>query len=232
MAAIRAIFFDMDDTVVDDSGSFELSIQRICNDFPHFEFRRLFSAYEGRSVPFWPSGDLRQMRIDLWRKALADSGYDPSLAEAVLESYMRHRTETCTALEGAQETLAALQGRYRLAAITNGGRDMQEPRLQITGLAGYFDVLVCASDVDAGKPDPRIFEHALQFLGLDAASTWHVGDSLSSDVAGALAAGMTAVWLNGTGRTPEEGRPEPHHEIAAVTELPRLLARAAAGNPA
>jgi putative hydrolase of the HAD superfamily len=224
MSAIKAILFDMDDTLIDDTGSFRLSMQRLCGEFePRFDFERLSAAYDGRSVPFWPAGDLREMRLQLWRKALDDCGYEPSLAEAVLESYIRHRTATCAAIDGTSRVLESLRGSYHLGVVTNGGRDLQQPRLEATGLAGYFDAMVCSSDIDAGKPDARIFEHALRALGIEAGEAWHIGDGLASDVGGALGAGLTAVWFNAKGRQREAHHPTPSHEITSLDEVWALL---------
>ena len=221
---VQAIFFDLDDTLVDDAASYRLSIERLCQDFaPTFDHERLRTAYDMLSSDFWPAGDLTAFREALWRRALERCGYDTSLAPAVRESYLRHRVESTQALPGVVEVLDALAGRYRLAVITNGGGDIQPQRLQHLGLDRYFELILASTDVNAGKPDPAIFEHALARLNLDAAATWHVGDSLSSDVAGALNAGLTAVWLNRHARERDATHPTPHHEITSLTELLELL---------
>ena len=112
---------------------------------------------------------------------------------------------------------------YRLAVITNGGSDIQSRRLAFSGLDRHVDALVTSSDVNIGKPDARIFDHALQRLGVSAEEAWMVGDSLESDVGGALNAGMTGVWFNPEGAARKPAQPEAHHVIASLTELEGLL---------
>ena len=222
MPFIKAILLDMDDTLIDDKASYALSIRRLCDDFA-FDHERLDTAYSAFSPRFWGACDLAAERELLWHRALGACGYDASLAAAVRDRYLELRVETSTALDGTAEAMATLCSRYRLAVVTNGGGDIQTQRLAHAGLDGYFDAVVCSSDVDAGKPDARIFLHAMQRLGVSPEDTWVVGDSPESDVAGALAARTKAVWYNPQRHSARLGQPRHHHEIARLLELPDVL---------
>ena len=222
----RAIFFDLDDTLVDDTGCYQLSIEGLCGDLgPPFDANALRAAYDSLSIPFWPAGDLTTLRLRLWTQALETCGYDVGLAPRVVERYLHHRVHTARLLDGAFDLLEALRSSYKLAIITNGGGDIQRLRLKHLGLDRYFDAVVTSSDVGgAGKPDARIFGHALVMLGVEAGETWHIGDSLTSDVAGALNAGLqAAVWYNCTGAECTAEDAQPHHQIASLSDLPKLL---------
>ena len=70
------------------------------------------------------------------------------------------------------------------------------------GLAEPFEVIVTAAAIGAAKPDARPFQAALERLGSDAARTVHVGDDPVTDIAGARAAGLSAVLLDRSGRAP------------------------------
>jgi 2-haloacid dehalogenase/putative hydrolase of the HAD superfamily len=72
------------------------------------------------------------------------------------------------------------------------------------------------------KPDRRIFELALAETGWRADCVIHCGDSLHSDIGGAIAAGIRSVWLNRAHRIHDIGTHEPDHEIAKLLELTRL----------
>src|SRR5256886_17360775 len=63
-----------------------------------------------------------------------------------------------------------------------------------------FSVLVDSAQVGCAKPEPRIFLHALEALGLGPADATFVGDSLPRDMAGARAVGMRHIWLVEIGR--------------------------------
>ena len=76
-----------------------------------------------------------------------------------------------------------------------------------------FNAVAISGELGVAKPDPAIFRFALDKLGIGAANTWHVGDSLASAVAGAKAAGLTAVWLNRGGLTRLPQDPSPDLEL-------------------
>ncbi len=86
-----------------------------------------------------------------------------------------------------------------------------------------FDAVVCSQAARCYKPEPAIFRHAAQMLGVDPARVLHVGDSLHSDVAGAAKLGITTAWLCRPERIHDIGTCRPHHTIASLAELPRLV---------
>jgi HAD superfamily hydrolase (TIGR01549 family) len=80
--------------------------------------------------------------------------------------------------------------------------------------------------VQAYKPDPRVFRHAVERLGLLPHEVLHVGDSDVDDVLGAKAAGLRVAWVNRDGRSLRPDVPAPDFEIPDLTPLPALLQRA------
>jgi HAD superfamily hydrolase (TIGR01509 family) len=79
--------------------------------------------------------------------------------------------------------------------------------------------------VRAYKPDPLVFERALELLGLRPHEVLHVGDSEVDDVRGARAAGLNVVWVNRDGRPRRADVPPPDFEIPDLTGLPDIVAR-------
>src|SRR5262249_18455841 len=94
------------------------------------------------------------------------------------------------------ELLAQLAGRYRLGVVSNFYGNLATVCDEL-GFGPYLDVTVDSTAVGCTKPDPRIFRHALDRLGLDAADTIFVGDSPTRDMAGARAIAMEHIWLVG-----------------------------------
>jgi HAD superfamily hydrolase (TIGR01662 family) len=121
---------------------------------------------------------------------------------------------------------------YRLGAVTNRG--YSGPRfhdeMRDLGLADLFEATVISCDVGYMKPHPRIFQYALERMGVDAEETVMVGDSLRADVEGAKTLGMTAVWrrppagepVEETTDEPEPGLVEPDYTIDNIGELKDL----------
>ncbi len=91
------------------------------------------------------------------------------------------------------------------------------------GIERVFDAVVVSGEIGVSKPEPFVFAHAIKELGVKKENVWHVGDSLKTDVMGALGAGLTAVWLNRAGVRRKENDPRPHHEIRSLRELAQLV---------
>jgi putative hydrolase of the HAD superfamily len=82
----------------------------------------------------------------------------------------------------------------RLVVASNWDISLHEV-LERTGLRELLDGVATSAEVGSAKPAPGVFEAALELAGVPAAEAIHVGDSLEEDIAGALAAGIDAVWV-------------------------------------
>lgn len=239
MPAIKAIFFDLDDTLLDDERGWRITVAAtgadIAKRHPGIDGAALAASYAANSPRLWRQfgnaprtaaglTSTRDLRLAIWRTVLEELGLATRvLAEEILDVYEQHRRANYSCFPEVPELLQRLEGRHPLAVITNGPSEGQREKLAVTALDRYFRLVLTSNDIGVGKPDAAIFRHALDSLGVAPEATLHVGDSLESDVAGALNAGLTAVWLNRTGRARNDTHPEPHHEIASLTELPGLL---------
>ena len=125
-------------------------------------------------------------------------------------------------LPGARETLEELQGKYRLFLASNGNAHVQHGRLKDGGLYDYFEDIFISQEVGHNKPSLEYFEACFARIpGFDRDKTMIVGDSLSSDIRGGLAAGIKTCWVNPGGK--ECGEVCPHYEIETLAGLPALL---------
>ena len=143
--------------------------------------------------------------------ALDLSGADvlPSLTDAI----------SFYAFPDAQPAIARLaEAGLKLAVVANWDVSLHDV-LERVGLAGGFEAVVTAAAVGAAKPDPRPFEVAISRLGVEASQCLHVGDDPSTDVAGAEAAGMSALLVDRSGRA--------SGSLADLTELAARLGAAA-----
>lgn len=96
----------------------------------------------------------------------------------------------------AKSVLGELQGRYKLALISNFDHPPHVHRLLAElALRPFFDAVVVSGDVGVKKPDPAIFVPALEQTGLAAEEALFIGDSPEDDVAGARAAGLWPVLI-------------------------------------
>jgi HAD superfamily hydrolase (TIGR01509 family) len=242
MASVDAIFFDLDATLVDyDSTALGRIVAGVCADLavfqPGLDAASLQRCHEEISPQHWQAwgSSLGQAGSDtdrsgvalmrgMWQAALATCGCtDPDLAAQAFELYWTRSRGLFAPFEDVLPVLQSLQGRFKLAVVTNGPADTQLDKLQTADLERYFDLFVASGGVGVAKPDPRIFRHALEELRLQPGRTWHVGDWIPADVVGACQSGLTAVWLNRRGSRRAAEDPLPDHEIKNLLELLPLL---------
>lgn len=128
----------------------------------------------------------------------------PEEAAAFAALFRRH---SLTRLERKPYTdglLAALRGAgYRAGLVSNTEALLTDYDLAALNLAGRFDAVVLSSRAGVKKPDRRIFEMALGQLRAAPGECVFIGDNPADDIAGALSAGMDAVYLAEEGEAPE-----------------------------
>ncbi|PJI85689.1 HAD family hydrolase [Luteimicrobium subarcticum] len=137
--------------------------------------------------------------------------------------------------DGVLEQLDALRAAGdRVGVVTNGTSHQQRGKLALTGLADRVDVVVVSGEARVEKPDPRIFDLALEALGVapeERGDVWMVGDAEGPDVEGGRRAGLRTVWLAHGRRWTGEAEPDvvaegPVEAVAAVRALVAATATA------
>jgi putative hydrolase of the HAD superfamily len=118
-------------------------------------------------------------------------------------------------------TLAALRDLgVRLGLITNGAAEPQRAKIDRFDLAQYFGVIVVEGEFGVGKPDPRVYRHAMGALGVTPEQTWMVGDNFGWEVEAPQALGITAIWCDhaATG-IPAHETATPDRVVTSISEL-------------
>jgi HAD superfamily hydrolase (TIGR01509 family) len=142
-------------------------------------------------------------RVDLFFDLLRDpstAGLDATQREAVLNAIAGLERELAPELApGAVETLAAVKAADLKTALVSNTGVTTAPALRWLleeyGLRAHLDLLVFSDELALAKPDPAIFRHTLEALGVDAAEAAFVGDAPHNDISGAQAAGLFAVQI-------------------------------------
>jgi putative hydrolase of the HAD superfamily len=106
----------------------------------------------------------------------------------------------------------------RTVVVSNWDVSLHE-RLAETGIAARVDGAVVSAELGVAKPDPAIFAYALTLAGATPEQTIHVGDSPEADVAGARAAGIRPIFLDRSGKAPQEPGLETIASLAALSGL-------------
>ena len=227
-----AVFFDMDGTILDWQTGMEEAWIAVCEK--HAEHAcdptQMYEAIRVRRDWFWSDAmraqrggmnlELAARETVLW--AFADLGIaDPERAHRIADEYRARRDEEMAPYPGAIETLQAFRDRgIPLALITNGAAKSQRRSIEKYALERYFACVIVEGEFGVGKPDERVFQHALAALSTDPSTTWMVGDNLTADIAVPHALGMHTVWVDESGSgLPATAPVQPHRIVRAIAEL-------------
>ncbi len=237
---IDLVLFDLDDTLHDDTQACLCAGMEAAEEVArerNVDARKLADAYAREAASFWHSlatenlqMPLARLRESMWERALAEAGIvDSTLARTVAQRYYELRKKYFALFPGALELLEEQRARgRRLGILTNGFSETHIEKIALLGLADAVDAAFFADDAGLLKPDPAFFEHACRRLGVAPKRAAMVGDRYERDIVGALASGMTAIWLNIRGESLPPGAPAPHATVTAFSGVGRALEIAAA----
>lgn len=136
--------------------------------------------------------NLEDIRLEAFRQTLRDIGRpNDALASHLNQVYLKHRFEDIRLYDDVLPALKALRVRYALGILSNGNSYPER-----CGLEGMFKFVVFSQDYGVEKPNPSLFQIALEKAGCSKHQLLHVGDSLHEDIMGAINAGIKCVWLN------------------------------------
>ena len=227
--AVEAVFFDIDDTLINDAaatragalGIFERYRDRLggCEERLMQRWKALLDYHFERYLRGETSflGQRRARIRDMFGVTpdeMPDSG-----ADAIHAVYREFYEANWRVFPDAIETLDTL-GSFRLGVISNGSSTQQRQKLAEVGILDRFSVVVISEDIGVGKPGPEIFEAACQAIDARPSACVHVGDRLDADAYGARDAGLTGVWLNRRG---EDAGTSGVPTIKRLSELPALV---------
>lgn len=191
------ILFDADETLFsfDAFAGLTRAFSKLGFDFTEQDF----TQYNVLNQLLWAkyqNGEITSKQLQEERFAQLSSRYCVSPAK-LNHCFLDAMAELCMPLEGVRETLPLLAKKAKLGIITNGFIQIQEARLNNTGLKEYFSLVVVSELVGVAKPSAMIFESAFEQMGRpDKARILMVGDNLASDILGANNAGIDGCWLN------------------------------------
>jgi putative hydrolase of the HAD superfamily len=202
----KSLFFDFDDTLWDTYRNNKECLEELYADY-HFEryytsFETFFEYYMSHNLALWRQyrmGEINRQTLitERFRHILIPTGVSEAEAALRLNSDFLKRSSLKTyLLPGVSELLAYLKPSYKMYILSNGFRDVQCKKLNLAGLASYFDRVILSEDAGIQKPHKEIFDFALKNTNSRRRETLMIGDSWEADIAGARQAGIDQLWFN------------------------------------
>ena len=212
MKQYKAIFIDWDDTIGDFIGAASTSLHEIYDMYQmtdYFEsYDEFYHLYHSHNLQLWQLyGDDKVTKEFLWvdrfrwpilhgsKSQVVPSAQIDQLAYQIGEDFLRLTTAHFSLLPGAEELVRYLAQKYPLVVLSNGFIEVQYDKINRSGLRDCFAHIVLSEEVGCQKPNPRIYETALQLCGMRAEEVLMIGDSWYSDIRGAINAGIDQLWI-------------------------------------
>lgn len=229
MEKIKAILWDIDDTLMDFLKAEKLAIQAL---FGSFQLGECTDAMVGRyseiNNEYWKKLERGECsKPEILRRRFEDFfeefGVDSSLAEEFNKAYQVALGDYIVFYPDAKEVLERLKGKIWLGAVTNGTKVAQTKKLKKSGLEKLFDGIFISEDAGAEKPSKQYFDKVFQAMPhLEKDEILIVGDSLTSDMLGGIQAGIKTCWFNPKGKENDKGL-KIDYEIKRLREVFDIL---------
>ena len=227
----KNIFFDFDDTLWDihvngkEAMAETFELYQLGNYFESFDV--FYDIYMYHNLLLWEKyrqGTLKKADLILQRfmLPLQKGGIDDeAFALKMNDDFLEATTTKTKLIPYAKEILEYLSPFYRLFIISNGFTEVQYKKLNNSGLAGYFERVILSEEVQANKPNPLIFDHALKSTNSRRKESMMVGDSWEADIVGAKNSRIDHVFFNREQKSVLEFQPT--FVINQLEELKNIL---------
>ena len=216
----KAIFLDIDDTLLDYipccREAFDAAVEA-CGYVSNDELFDLFFSISGRLFSEAKHGLHTVAEVmDLYPIEFVErAGWPMEKVDPFKHAFRKAWGETHTLVPEALETVQALHYKgYRLFAASNSFGHLQRSRLQHAGLLPFFEDTFISMDIGYDKPDIRFYQEALRRCGLQPQEVLMVGDSMTTDILGAQAAGLATCFFD---------RRENNGDISHLRQLLEML---------
>ena len=225
---ITDIFFDLDHTLWDFDKNSKLAFERMFarHSIP-VNLQEFIEVYEPINFEYWKL--YREERIDkqgLRRGRFTDAfqpfGIEFSIPEldVLADAYIQELPKDNHLFEGAVDVLKYLSAKeYKLHIITNGFSEVQHLKLRNSKIESFFVTVTTSEEVGVKKPNPLVFNTALDKANVAARHSLMIGDTFEADILGAEAVGMQTLFYNYRNETP----PSDYRIINDIPEIKNIL---------
>lgn len=201
---ITDVFFDLDHTLWDFDKNSALTFERIfeINNL-EVEINKFLDIYLPINLKYWKlyredkvsKETLRFGRLNEAFLAL-EVEVDRDVIDKLSDDYIDHLSSFNHLFDNTFEILDYLNKNYNLHIITNGFDEVQHKKMAKSNILHYFKTVTNSEMVGVKKPNPEIFNYALELANAKAATSIMIGDSFEADILGAKNIGMDVIFFD------------------------------------
>ncbi len=231
----KGLLLDLDDTILVFDAVSDRSWAQILNTF-RAEYNPIDPQHLHRSIKaaakiFWSDpARHREGRVNLEaaREQIVSAAMsalqmpvNADLTTKIVRAYDLVRTQLMQPVPGAVETLRALREYgISLILVTNGATRGQREKIERFQLQQFFQDIIIEEECGFGKPDERVYRHALRALGLPPQDVWMIGDNLEWEVAAPQRLGIRGIWVDVRGGgLPSDSDITPYRIINSLCDI-------------
>lgn len=224
---IEFLFLDLDDTILDFHKAERIALSKTISQFGLEPNEEVLHRYHLINKAHWEMlerGELTRAEVLTRRFGVlfAEYGLDVDV-QVCAKTYERNLSIGHYFLPGAEEAVDRLSKKYRLFLASNGTAVVQKGRMTSANLYRFFEKVFVSQEIGHNKPSKAYFDACFaQIPGFDPTKAMIVGDSLTSDIAGGINAGIRTCWVNPQ-HLPCPDHIHPDHEIEYLSQLETLL---------
>lgn len=220
MKELKGIIFDLDNTLLDRTKTFGQFTTKFLQQY--FDHVVETQALYGKIIDFDQDG--YRDKTELFAQLIDEFPWkERPTVQDLMSFYEAEYVSSAVAMEHAHEVLSSLRGKYKTALITNGRTMIQYGKIDQLSMRDHFDAILVSEEAEVKKPDPQIFNMALERLQLSPEQCVYIGDHPVNDVEGAAAIGMNTIWIKVNQPWREHVKVKPLHTITKLDELLTIL---------
>ena len=223
---VETVLFDLDNTLLDFNQAEKNAVSKTLEHFHITPEASILKRYSELNLAQWKlleQGKIsrEEVKVRRFQFLFKELGTDTPAREAAY-LYESLLAQGHYFMEGAEELLENLYGRYQMYLVTNGTLSVQKGRLKSASISHYFEDIFISEELGYNKPGIEYFNCCFSRIPHFRKET-HViiGDSLTSDIQGGINAGIRTIWFHPGNEKAEEIIPD--YEIHKLSEIPALL---------
>lgn len=201
---IQHVFFDLDHTLWDFDRNSRMAFQKLFQIHSiSIDLDEFMKIYEPINFEYWKRYREEQVTKQELRRGRFFEAFQPfgilysdTDLDVLATTYIDELPKNNHLFEGVKDVLQYLSEKYILHIITNGFEEVQHLKLQNSGISPFFKTVTTSEEVGLKKPNPVIFEKALEKAVTFPKVSLMVGDTFEADILGAEAVGMETLFYN------------------------------------
>lgn len=227
MKKYKALFFDFDDTLFDFKKSETIALEESFEHFGIEKSEEMFSLYDEENQAYWRAfekgiykgdGD-SSVRFKNFCRRIEREDID---GDEMCEYYITQLSKTAFEIENSVSLLEKLSKDYDIYIVTNSLKKVNDSRSEVGGILPFIKGRFISEAIGVSKPRKGFFDYCFEHIDAEKEDVLLIGDSLISDIKGAVEYGIDSCWYNRKKAANNSGL-TPTYEIGSLWDLEKII---------